>query len=717
MRVDLTYTIRNAKSKPTPPVISADDVMNTLSASHELGSTEILVSENSGVFMSYTGTIDVDNVDRPYGYWRFKIRGTEERYESDIAYSPAFTELDPLDFNLPTEVTTYATRGYLFSTGSSTEPVSYTSSDETKAKVYLKDGRWVVDYLGEGTISITATKGIETNTKTVNIVNETPAGRIVNVGTGTGSLTIDGVDLSLQSGDVVVIKEGTYSSLTISDIIISDGQPKVYVICDGLVEVTSGMTYSRLRNVIIDASTVEGIKHGIVFRDNSNGVYSTQLNKTEFRNIRLRNIDAWRAWDLKVLDINGQHLYYDGTESTVYRDCTWVNLSMEYSGKFEASEGGVTTEWEDPIRGLCYNFKFIGCESHEILDTFISVNCGFDILFKECYISNTNLRQFNHVGVFIVRGHADVVNCISNGWYGNIIRLWACNLDDGTAFGNPDRKAIFCGNIGFSEQAYGWTEVQPQERFIVAGRTGILDVDVFNNTIGDINMATPIFWGGVVIDNYGMPLGYKLRLFNNLVFNTKKRGETYDDFFQWDYVPEGTTTGMLQRYNNKYYDTMATAQVEPGQFTMKDGHEGFDYAIYDPVMDKYPNDVYGNPWAGHIGAVQVPEYPLPETLPAPEAPVNDLNIIGKSGETYPQGQVAVIARAPHSAVGIKNYDYEADGVIFTTDGSWCSAGKQSVMYPSKPLPLGDISIRFRARDFRNQLSGWSEPQTLTVVAE
>ena len=76
---------------PDAPAIIGDDVANTLSASHSLGNSEILVSENSGPFTTYDGQINVGNVARSSGYWKFKIKAATNRNESAVANSPAFT--------------------------------------------------------------------------------------------------------------------------------------------------------------------------------------------------------------------------------------------------------------------------------------------------------------------------------------------------------------------------------------------------------------------------------------------------------------------------------------------------------------------------------------------------------------------------------------------------------------------------------------------------
>ncbi len=76
---------------PAAPVVTGNDTANTLIASHTLGISEILVSENEGTYIAYTGSINVGNVARPAGYWKFKIKATTGRNESPVANSPAFT--------------------------------------------------------------------------------------------------------------------------------------------------------------------------------------------------------------------------------------------------------------------------------------------------------------------------------------------------------------------------------------------------------------------------------------------------------------------------------------------------------------------------------------------------------------------------------------------------------------------------------------------------
>ena len=83
----------NSTITPVAPTLAADDEDNTLTASHALGSSEIMVSVNNGIYKEYTGQINVGNVARVAGYWKFKIKAASLRNESPVINSPAFTAI------------------------------------------------------------------------------------------------------------------------------------------------------------------------------------------------------------------------------------------------------------------------------------------------------------------------------------------------------------------------------------------------------------------------------------------------------------------------------------------------------------------------------------------------------------------------------------------------------------------------------------------------
>lgn len=75
--------------KPTTrPTIAIDDYYDTLDVYHQLGYSAIEMSIDNGPWQDFTGPFNIGAVDRPAGYWRFKIKALEPtRLESKIAYS------------------------------------------------------------------------------------------------------------------------------------------------------------------------------------------------------------------------------------------------------------------------------------------------------------------------------------------------------------------------------------------------------------------------------------------------------------------------------------------------------------------------------------------------------------------------------------------------------------------------------------------------------
>lgn len=81
-----------AKFTPTSPNVIVDDTANTITATHTLGSSEILISINNGLYTQFDGvTINVGDINLPAGYYKFKIKATLSRSESSVVASPAFT--------------------------------------------------------------------------------------------------------------------------------------------------------------------------------------------------------------------------------------------------------------------------------------------------------------------------------------------------------------------------------------------------------------------------------------------------------------------------------------------------------------------------------------------------------------------------------------------------------------------------------------------------
>ncbi|WP_342328607.1 fibronectin type III domain-containing protein [Pedobacter sp. FW305-3-2-15-E-R2A2] len=81
---------------PDAPVVSGNNYSRMLTAYSPLGDSEIIMNvDNAPVnspFLAYPGSINVGNAAVPAGRWMFKIKADGARRESELSFSPAFSE-------------------------------------------------------------------------------------------------------------------------------------------------------------------------------------------------------------------------------------------------------------------------------------------------------------------------------------------------------------------------------------------------------------------------------------------------------------------------------------------------------------------------------------------------------------------------------------------------------------------------------------------------
>ena len=92
------FNVTDLATTPIVPTLTANDTANTLTASHALGNSEILVSENNEDYQAYAGLINVGNVARAAGFWKFKIKAATGRNESSIVSSPLYLADQTISF-------------------------------------------------------------------------------------------------------------------------------------------------------------------------------------------------------------------------------------------------------------------------------------------------------------------------------------------------------------------------------------------------------------------------------------------------------------------------------------------------------------------------------------------------------------------------------------------------------------------------------------------
>lgn len=617
------------------------------------------------------------------------------------------TPVSELTFNTPNSAVLNQKKRYLrASSPDVSTPIILSSNNNALAVVSLADSYWNVEFKGIGTVTITAAQGNNTVSKVITISGkESPSGRIFNVGTGGGDLVID-ENMNLVSGDTVIIAPGTYTGISISNIKIADGQTPVTIRSNGLVEVAGdfrSFVFKHLRNIIIDGGYTEGIKYGFLCRDNIyQGIYLEDINYVTIQNLEIKNIYN-TGWNWEGLG----NMIYDGSEASYQKGNSFINIKVDNAGSFGAG-GNLDVNNEHPIVGLVEGLTFENWEiENSSSGSMIYIGCGQNITFKNIHVNHVNCINNNHNGVFFCSGTADVINCSLKNFQGNLIRLWGWTLIDGNIKGRiTPKKCLLYGNIAISSRKYGFFETQSFERYLIPGITSYIDVDIFHNTGANMNQNIPAVFKGTLLDNYYL-WGGTTRCFNNVLINPVNEGSN-NIYLSYSSGAIGGTEhqiGEIQEFNNKVFYSMESSGISPSSLALKDGSNSLRGAVNNSSANLYLVDYYGNAKAGYIGAIQGKEMKI-GAQPVPTIP--DISEWFDTVDNSNADNFQVTAKCSVSALGIKNYDVDRNGAIITTRGGYCRDGKQDPDFVSGFNPGDVLQWRFRARDFQEQVSNWSD---------
>lgn len=624
--------------------------------------------------------------------------------------------LDPapasLNFVVPSSTVMWEKVNYLRAVSPVTDvPIIFTSSNEDILLVELVDSYWQFKSVGPGTANIIATQGENSLSKPVTVSEQPILGRTINVGSGSGTLTVDGDSLSLIPGDTIVIAGGDYEGLTVKNILNPDGEEIIRIIFDGQVNIINEGTcyFTHLRNVIIDGSTIAGTEYGFFYRGTNYTACSYgDINHIVFRNLAFENIydAAWRLDDSIGL------VEYNGTPESYLQDCKFINCYYDNSSVF--SGGGDLDILNDSITGLLVDFQFLGCIiKNTSSGSPIYISGGQRILVKDCKFDNINTVNNNHNGIIMVKGSCDVVNNRLSNYQGNLIRLWPFTVAD-THIETGPKTCNFVGNTIFSSRKYGAFEGQGFDDYYKEGFTTYCNIDIFNNTCGNMNQnIDPVVFTGKIYDNYDL-YGGTARIFNNILINPI--GDSNNVYLTYNSsAADGTETqtGDIQEFSNRCYFSLAASKVNPSSLALKLGSTAKLTATTNAATDTYTADRYGNPKINNIGAIQVDEILLPEDLDVPTTPDNSWQEESFEGAAFADS-FQTNWKKSYSPIGIQNYDIEVNGVVSTTRGGYPRFGKQDPSVVSGLNVWTAYTFRAKARDWKNQESDWSSELTFAT---
>lgn len=370
--------------------------------------------------------------------------------------------------------------------------------------------------------------------------DRTPLTPTRTVGTGSGSLSIDGTKLDIKPGEIIAITPGVYKDLSFSNLYGAPNQP-ITVVANGPVEVIGGGLY--LENV--SYLTVTGYKkskniflHDINYRAIS--ISGSIPHALTLEGIKLQNVEDYAIYYNNTTT-------YDGTDATAFTDFKLLNCEFNATGGIQI-HGSLSKSSDIVNTGLCKNPEiayctFTNCPSVETMLYMGNVE-GCDIHHN--VLNNINSASDKHNGIFLLLGNGSVHHNKCTNHQGNFVRFWPY------ALGSQPKEVLLYNNIVWNSRKYSALEVQSFEKNIIPGISTYCNVKVYNNTAGKMNTVKPTVFVGVVVDVYNLQ-GGDIQIFNNLSFN---QTETVANDNIWS--QQSSTTPSLNT-NNRYFSTAAGA--------------------------------------------------------------------------------------------------------------------------------------------------------------
>jgi hypothetical protein len=368
---------------------------------------------------------------------------------------------------------------------------------------------------------------------------------VLNLGTGSGNLSIDGKTLGITSNTIIKIKGGSYNGIQISN--INGTNKPVIVQNDGLVQLIGNkqIKLSNLNNVTISGNGTPGISRGFLFKDRTVDGAPFQLTDN-INNFTIQNVSFQNLVTYGCIQYTPQNIY-NGSESSYSKNLKFLNIDCDNTGTLIRFRGSAQ---DNIIKGLIKDIEIayvtfknstkVG--SAVVLESVDSYNIHHNV------IKDINQESSNHNGIFYLIGNGKFYNNYVKDHQGNAIRAWCFSLGD-----SPKEVLIF-NNIVANSREYSAFELQTFKRNIMPGKTTYVNAKVFNNTCGNLLPKSGTF-PAQILDLYTQE-GGKCEVFNNLGYQFPLVGQ-YNTNPIWNQL--GNT--KPSSYSNKYFKTYADAGI------------------------------------------------------------------------------------------------------------------------------------------------------------
>lgn len=385
----------------------------------------------------------------------------------------------------------------------------------------------------------------------VNNPNENPTGQSPNsieLGTGSGDLTIDGNDSKIQGKNLIVIKAGAYGSISIKNIRGSINAP-VFIKNGGQVTIRGAMYTENINDVTIAGDNIPGIQYGFSYSDIP---YRAIIMNGKMNGVTLKNLSFKNVKDYVIFGGNSK-LSYQGSESTRTERFKILNCKFDNAGGILF--GGNLGSNEDT--GFTKDVEI----AHNVFENsswgnLVQFSNVQDYNIHHNVLNNVNTNNNQHNGIFLMIGNGKFHNNKFTNYQGNMIRAWVYSR------GTTPSTVEIHNNIAYNTRKYGAFELQGFDRYIVPGKSTFVNAKVYNNTVGRMNTSKD--WEGVILDllNYGGTLEY----YNNLGFDlnhSKSIGNMINNY---------SDVRIIRNENNKYFSSSSEAVLNLTDFKSK--HSG-----------------------------------------------------------------------------------------------------------------------------------------------
>nr|WP_121273058.1 hypothetical protein [Pedobacter schmidteae] len=377
---------------------------------------------------------------------------------------------------------------------------------------------------------------------------EIPADTVIELGTGSGNLTIDGSKINFSGNILIKIKSGSYSSINLKNIQIADGKKMtVKNTSDGIVYVKEEMSLNNVKNLIVSG-------------DGSKDQYGFQFLDLAYRCIRINNF--WSGVEINRARFTNNRDYCISVESTIFNktytgtaDTRTENIKIigcEFDNTGTIYFGGELNKDTNTDIGFVKGLEVAYC-------TFKNGSPGDCIKVGNVEGYNIHHNTFNninsysniHNGIVFVIGDGDVHHNICTNHQGNFVRAWVYSRE-----GVKTSKSY--NNIIYNSRKYSAFEYQAFSRHMWGGKTTYTNVLCYNNTVGKMN--TSLDWIGNVIDIYNLA-GGSIEVFNNVGINFGHPFGWENPAGQQNYITNIQANQAVTASNNSYFATLSEAGI------------------------------------------------------------------------------------------------------------------------------------------------------------